>query len=281
MTDAEWIEANLNPSNARGKGLKTPDLPPPEVQERFTGSSGRPNLEQAFEFYKFVLPRLPSPAGRYRVVDFGGGWGRILRFFLREFPAEKLLLTDTMGEATRIARELNPPFEVVHHDPIPPLPIEPGATADAVIAYSVFSHLNEPTASAWLSHFASLLVPGGRVIATTRGRRHINSIRRSRSRLKPWSRIKRLLRNDPSGHESELVARLPEPDLIERRFAAGGFQFYPTGGGDELAESFYGEAWIGEAWLREHAGRLGFAEVEYVPEFGSVNQCVFVLTTSP
>lgn len=280
MTDTIWLEANLDPAAHRTPELRIPDLPPDDVQRRFTGKCGRLNLQQAFEFYSFVLPRLPEPKGRYRVIDFGGGWGRILRFFVKDIPPDKLLLTDTMAGAVQLARDMKPPFRVLHHDPQPPFPLEPGATADAVIAFSVFSHLNESTARAWLAYFASILAPGGRVIATTRGRRHIQSLRREAVRMRGLrQRLKRALRGKRALDQgSALAAGLPEPGAIEARLSEGGFQFYPFAGGDELSASFYGEAWITEGWLRDNASGLGYETVEFVEEFGAVNQCVFVLT---
>jgi hypothetical protein len=72
--------------------------------------------------------------------------------------------------------------------------------------------------------------------------------------------------------------RLPHPDELERRYDAGEFQFYPTGGGGELTDDFYGEAWITEPWMNNHHRSLGFRRSEFFSEVGSVDQCVFVLT---
>src|SRR5882724_5775755 len=96
ISDGEWFDANLHPQMYREKlGIQIPDLPPGEVQMRFTGRAGRENLQQAFDFYEFVLAKVSQDdIVGHRLLDFGGGWGRILRFFLREFPAERLILVD-------------------------------------------------------------------------------------------------------------------------------------------------------------------------------------------
>ena len=47
----------------------------------------------------------------------------------------------------------------------PPLPLPDGA-ADIVYAYSVFTHLREPTAIRWLEEIARVLRPGGLALVT-------------------------------------------------------------------------------------------------------------------
>src|SRR6266700_1425205 len=96
ISDEAWFEYNLEPKTSP---IKLPGLPDPEIQMRFTGRAGRGNLEQAFDFYKFVRDQLPPDSGaQYRLIDFGGGWGRILRFFLREVPADHLALVDCLTD---------------------------------------------------------------------------------------------------------------------------------------------------------------------------------------
>ncbi|MEB3200172.1 MAG: hypothetical protein VKK62_06565 [Synechococcaceae cyanobacterium] len=54
---------------------------------RFTARHGRDNLQQAFDFYKVVLDHLPTQSkGQFRLIDFGGGWGRVLRLFYAKLP---------------------------------------------------------------------------------------------------------------------------------------------------------------------------------------------------
>lgn len=77
ISNDEWFEANLNPHEYRSTlGIGIPDLPCNEVQVRFNGRAGRENLQQAFDFYKFVLANM-NKAGmdRQRVLDFGGWLG--------------------------------------------------------------------------------------------------------------------------------------------------------------------------------------------------------------
>jgi SAM-dependent methyltransferase len=258
--DRLWLDANLNPKAGRAEfDINIPLLPTEEIQKRFTGRHGRANLEQAFDFYKFVLSHMPLESrGRLRVVDFGGGWGRILRFFLREFPADSLVLFDCLTDAIECARSLESPYPVFKNGPEPPLPLERGC-ADCCYAFSVFSHLSEPACSSWLAAISEVLVPGGKFIFTTRGQSQIHHLRK----LSPGN---------------ALAAVLPHPDKIQQLYDAGEFQFYPTGGGGELTDNFYGEAWVTRQWIEDHYRSLGFSRYEFHNEFATIDQCVFVMT---
>ena len=85
IDDAEWFELQFDPAGAKAKyGIILPSFPDDATQISFTGMCGRPNLQQAFSFYLYVrsvsgIDKLPDP----RVMDFGAGWGRIARLFLR------------------------------------------------------------------------------------------------------------------------------------------------------------------------------------------------------
>jgi hypothetical protein len=126
ISDEQWLAVNLNPTgHNENLGFSIPELPSDAVQVRFTGDCGLANLQQAFDFYRFVLGRMPgAEVGRYRLIDFGGGWGRVTRFFLREIPAARLVLVDCLTDAVEIARSLSSPFQVFHTEVQPPLPFD-------------------------------------------------------------------------------------------------------------------------------------------------------------
>jgi len=263
ISNDEWFEANLNPDQYRTKlGIHIPDLPPDEVQVRFTGRQGRENLQHAFDFYNFVLAHMPDlTMNKYDVLDFGGGWGRVLRFFLREFQPERLTMVDCLTDAVECARSLNSPFTIIHSNVNPPLPL----TEDSVglcYAFSVFSHLAEQQSCDWLRHFANLLVPGGKLFLTTRGKSQI-------------AYLELLVQTDSP---NPLLNVLPGPEVIRDHYEKGVFQFYPAAGGGELTQDFYGETWIPREWFEERYISLGFSACDFYEEFQTIDQCVFVLT---
>jgi hypothetical protein len=80
-----------------------PSMPDEADQLRFTGGFGDATLTQAYAFYrvvkKFALESgLPWITGENQanegadgdIVDFGCGWGRITRFFLKDIAPERL-----------------------------------------------------------------------------------------------------------------------------------------------------------------------------------------------
>ncbi len=266
ISDSNWFELNFVPGLTAVAGaspIQIPGLPSDDIQLRFTGRTSRQNLEQAFEFYTFVLSKIPAPNA---VVDFGGGWGRILRFFLREVDPKKLYLVDCLTDAIEAARATNPPFNIIQTLPGQMCPL-PDNSIDLVYAFSVFSHLSESFSRENLKDFSRMLKPGGVVAFTTRGQQHINYLRQIM--VGPDA--------DKSNHVLQAVQTLPNLDLIEKKIKAGEYQFFPSSGGGELSSSFYGETWIGEKWIKNNYKKLGFSGYEMFPEKGTIDQVTFLL----
>jgi Methyltransferase domain len=74
------------------------------------------------------------------VLEFGCGWGRIIRLFTRDVEPQRLWGIDCLPVAIDTCKQTNPyaRFELV--DPFPPTRL-PSDAVDLVYAYSVFSHL--------------------------------------------------------------------------------------------------------------------------------------------
>lgn len=187
------------------------------------------------------------------------------------------MLADCLTEAIDCANGLRPPYKVVKNDVVPPLPFA-RASVETCYAFSVFSHLSEKAARNWITHLGEVLVDGGKLFITTRGPRQIEAVRSARSQvslIKGILKRKILRRND---HSTKLQTLLPHPDKVKELLEQGMFQWYPTGGGGELSDDFYGEAWIPKKWMQENHTSLGFRCYEFFPETGAINQCIFVLT---
>jgi SAM-dependent methyltransferase len=102
-------------------------------------------------------------------LDFGCGWGRVIRFFLRDVAPENLLGIDVDEEAIAACRETNPWATFERCDTLPPTTFE-SESFDLVYAYSVFSHLSEEAHLSWLEEFERILKPAGIMIVTTLAR---------------------------------------------------------------------------------------------------------------
>lgn len=274
VSDADWFEMNCRPGtevNIMGSSFQVPLLPPDDVQLRFTGRTSRQNLEQAFEFYKLVLDQSTNLES---VVDFGGGWGRILRFFLREVKPDQLYLLDCLADAIDEAKRTNAPFHIIQTIPGQSFPLT-NDSIDVVYAFSVFSHLSEAASRQSLREFSRILKKDGIAVITTRGQWHFDYLRKCKASY--LSKCKALLTNKPLDHIEQVSQAIPDMDELEKALARGEYQFFPTGGGGELSSDFYGEAWIGENWIKENLRELGYSSYELYLEKGSIDQVTFVL----
>jgi SAM-dependent methyltransferase len=177
LTDDAWFWANT-------EGRRTipelasllPGSPSEEMQMGFTGSCGDEGLRAAFHAYTMFLELYrahATPGSRLtRVLDFGCGWGRIIRFFLREITPAHLWGCDISESALDELVAANRWCSVVRNEPSPPIAL-PSESFDLIYSYSVLSHLPESTHRSWLPEFRRLLRPGGVVIATTFRRSYI------------------------------------------------------------------------------------------------------------
>jgi len=260
IDDNTWFELQFRPQEAlKYLGIRLPTLPPDEVQKRFTASCGRNNLQQAFSFYKYVrssckLTTINEP----KILDFGGGWGRISRFFLRDTKPEYIWIADCLSDSIHWLRETGNPCNIVKNNPRPPILNLNDSYFDLIYCFSVFSHLTESFFNEWLTYLMSILRPGGHLVFTTRGNQFIKQIER--------------LHEEKSS--SYLVEKLPHPAKINVLYSKDEFQFYPTGGGGELDSCFYGEAIIPRGYLEKRYGSLMTSFTEKVK---NVDQAIIIL----
>jgi hypothetical protein len=261
LDDASWFELQFHPEAAlQMYGITLPSLPPDEVQMGFTARAGRVNLQQAFSFYRYVcaISHL-SDVKEPRILDFGGGWGRISRFFLRDTKPEFIYVADCMTNAISWLRATANPCNIIQNGPLPP--INGLATPlDLIYAFSVFSHLSEQCMRAWVTYFMDCLRPNGLLVFTTRGYQFIEQIEQ--------------LHREKSPFHARLREQLPTPDVLRERHMKGELQFYPIGGAGELTPDFCGETFIPRNYFELHYGPLLVDFTEDVPD---VDQSVVVL----
>jgi SAM-dependent methyltransferase len=102
------------------------------------------------------------------ILDFGCGYGRILRFFKAAFPEATLAACDILRDAVDFCAEAFGATPVYAED-------EPGETKlpreyDLIWVGSLFTHLSAPQWGSLLDRFEAALVPGGLLLFTTQGR---------------------------------------------------------------------------------------------------------------
>ncbi len=104
-----------------------------------------------------------------RILDFGCGCGRTLRWLIPKYPNLELYATDVDGEAIRWCQANLSKGRFVQNSPEPPLPF-PADYFDIVYCFSVFTHLDEAMQDAWLDELRRVLRSGGVLFLTVHGR---------------------------------------------------------------------------------------------------------------
>jgi SAM-dependent methyltransferase len=229
-----------------------PGMPDENTQARFTGLTGDDTMTRAFDSYT-LIKRL---GGKYHhrissldsILDFGCGWGRMIRFFLKDLEPSRIWGVDCLSGIIDVCKQTNKwcNFRVV--DPLPPTTF-PDGMFDLIYSYSVFSHLSEDAHKKWLLEFYRILKPGGLLIATTRGRHFIeycDSLRQSAA--------------DP---RKGLATAFPDAERSLSDYDNGIYCHHPIGGGDILDSSFFGETCIPKAYVLAHWTQQ-FAFLEYI-----------------
>jgi SAM-dependent methyltransferase len=241
------------------------------VQAEYTGNTDDSTLIEGFNAYRLFKRSYEAHVGPLesaRVLDFGCGWGRIIRFFLRDIPPERLTGADYRVEVIEACRATNRWCNFVLVEPHPPTPF-PAKSFDLIYLYSVFSHLSEQMHLELLEEFRRLLVPGGLLIATTWGRDFI--------------RYCEGLRHDPELHAKPAYLAgsgnaFRDAAASLAAYDAGSFCYHGYGG--ESMWSFWGEACISKAYV-ERRWREFFEICDYIEDRSVCPQNVIVARKTP
>lgn len=160
-----------------------------------------------------------------RWLDFGCGYGRVLRFLVEQVPAERVSATDVIAEGVTFCHS---EFGVTALRSEANLESTRFGTFDFVYAISVITHLNEQNSRAFLKVIGDSLADDGIALFTTHG---------------DWS----LEHVELYGHD--LVPRAAE---LERSVAGRGIAYmrYP------FAPDDYGVTWHSRTFIEETMAAL-------------------------
>lgn len=103
-----------------------------------------------------------------RVLDFGCGCGRTLRWLMKAYPETRFFGVDVDADAIAWCARNFHNGEFATNRPEPPLPFGSGAF-DVVYCLSVFTHLDEPMQDMWLAEIKRTLKPGGILMLSVHG----------------------------------------------------------------------------------------------------------------
>jgi ubiquinone/menaquinone biosynthesis C-methylase UbiE len=239
MTPKEWYWLNVYGEEVFPSLREyLPVLPSEELQVRFTGDHGEHTLREAFSFYRTVT-RAASHSRPQVAIDFGCGWGRITRFFIKDFEKGKLVGVDPVSDVIEISRSTNPWANFEKIDLRPPIQL-PSSSVDLIFAFSVFSHLTEDVHLQWIEEFARLLRSGGVLVVTTRERDFILECAKIRNENPDPSTMSALDDVATIGARTAFLDTQRYLDLSDK----GEFCCDPTGAGSDLPPDAYGETCI-------------------------------------
>jgi 2-polyprenyl-3-methyl-5-hydroxy-6-metoxy-1,4-benzoquinol methylase len=245
-----------------------PSLPDEQTQINFTGRSGHSALRDAFSIYQ-LIKKLSQEYSKNisdsrAILDFGCGWGRIIRFFLRDLNEKKIYGVDCYDQMIQLCKTQNLRSNFQTINPMPPTKFLENMF-DHIYLYSVFSHLSEEAHLEWLKEFNRILSPGGIVIASTR----------PRSFIEYCVNVSKKTNIEMCERGLAISFRNSQKDLKD--YDQGKFVHCPTGGGDVLDKSFFGETCISKLYVEKEWIKY-FSEVHYftVPEHGTSDQDIIV-----
>lgn len=173
ISDDDWfaaVEQSLTNPNLRIGDIALPGFPEKDIVDLTISNGTSINmLRSAFALYS-TLKKYAAKYGQplsqdSTVLDFGCGWGRIARFFLREIPLENLYGVDVVPTLVRACKATfrSPNFRAIRQKGRLP---HKTASFDIVFANSVFSHLNEKLNLKWVREIRRVLKPGGLAMLT-------------------------------------------------------------------------------------------------------------------
>ncbi len=243
LSNRELLYLFLNFEKICGEFIEfVPGLPPEEMQRNWTGAAGKVTLLEAMRFFQAISDYAATYGERInentKILDFGCGWGRITRYFMRDVSHMNLHGADCFKEALDAAKAQNKWVSFSLTEPMPPTDYH-SSMFDIIYLYSVFSHLSEDVHLKFLEEFHRILKPGGLLIATTRPRKFVPLIADLRKR-------------QLAGQEQDAAASLVSTKQYLALYDEGVFCYGPTGGGGPLEPSFYGESCIPEKYVRLH-----------------------------
>lgn len=179
-----WLHTRGYRSSSELRSI-LPGTPDEDVQLMFTGSKGDTVMREgfiAYTLFKGLYTKYNGPIDQCsNILDFGCGWGRIIRFFLKDLEPSKISGCDPVEKMIDICKEQNKWCNFTKINTRPPSPYQ-NNTFDLIYSFSVFSHLSEEMSNSLLAELTRILKPGGMLIATTRSRDFIEHCAKLRKR---------------------------------------------------------------------------------------------------
>jgi SAM-dependent methyltransferase len=263
LDDDQWFQTVAKSIDQPVQGL--PAFPSSNFQEGFVGKSGLRSMEEAFLIYKLLKTRA-ALTRETKVLDFGVGYGRILRLFVKDVDPANLYGVDVdrsiLDDATRLGVE----GTLLQIEPIDTLPF-PNAFFDIAYAFSVFSHLPPDYAHHWLNELMRSIRPGGLLLITTMTDHF----------LEHCLTCKREDEQNLDYHQKIFAKLFDDPSAAIDSYRAGKHMYSGTGGAaDILTPNNYGWAAMPRKFIEDALGAHA-SYIEFIDGWSVCNQGIFLI----
>lgn len=208
-----------------------PAMPPEEVQIGFTGSAGEHSLHLVLQFLRRVAAGYRDVARRplrdATILDYGCGYGRVLRMMPYFTAADRVYGFDPLEQAVGLCRDHNLFGTIEKCDFLPDALPCPGVEFDLVYSFSVFTHTSERATRTALQALRDRVKPGSVVVITIR----------------------------PGGYwqQASGIHAVADAASYEARHEAEGFAFFPHPREPVDGDVTYGDTSMTIDWLRRAA----------------------------
>jgi SAM-dependent methyltransferase len=265
--DEAWLKTLLDSIDGRAQ-VPMPSFPPQNFQSQTIGSSNEQAIREAWEFYMFMANERKkyglTLGSKSTVLDFGCGWGRFARMFLRDVPGDNIWCADISEAARAACQETGVPGQFVALENMPPSTL-PSGHFDTAFAYSVFSHLSPIAHTAWKEEIARVMKAGGLAFITLQARWFLGKCRD--------------LRDNPDQIHSfwhELLSKaFVDHDDALARYDRGEFLYAPNPRAP-MNGKFYGEAVVPYRYI-EATWSDSFEILDFVADQSRFEQAIVVM----
>lgn len=145
-----------------------PQMPPNADQQAWTGLSGFECMHHASVFVDDLFAQLGRREVDLNVLDYGCGWGRMLRLLYNRVPISNVYGADPWDRSLERMRNHGVHGNLVLVDSIPSTLPLPEAHFDLIYSFSVFTHIGPKSQSAILRALRSIIKPDGLLAITVR-----------------------------------------------------------------------------------------------------------------
>jgi SAM-dependent methyltransferase len=223
-----------------------PQMPSSDIQRSWTGSADHVLMKQSLAFLKTIISAYHAiackPLGLGNVLDFGCGWGRLIRLLYKYVPADRIYGVDPWLKSIEICQETNVRANLFLSEYVPrSLPTPENLKFDFIMAFSVFTHLSEKVTKICAETLRNYLTDTGVVAITIRPVEYWDFMRNGK---------------ESSFTREDIIKLLTDHDQK-------GFAFYPHNREKIEGEVTYGDTSMSLEFVRDNFVGLDIVGVEF------------------